>query len=75
MKTIPAAEFKAHCLALLEEVRKTRKPLVVTRHGKAVAQITPCASKSIAEDNRLKNSVIYESDLVSPIGGAWEAER
>jgi len=27
-------EFKAKCLALLEQVRKTKKPLRITRHGK-----------------------------------------
>lgn len=74
MKTIPATEFKARCLALLEEVRTTRKPLLITRHGKSVVQIMPCAAEPIG-DNPLKNSVTFESDLVSPIGGAWEAEQ
>ena len=41
MKTVPAAEFKAHCLSLLEKVRKTSRSLVVTKHGKPVVCVQP----------------------------------
>lgn len=34
--TVPATEFKARCLTLLEEVRETHQPLLVTRHGRPV---------------------------------------
>jgi hypothetical protein len=34
MKEIAISEFKANCLGILEEVRKTRKPIRVTRFGK-----------------------------------------
>ena len=32
-RTIPASEFKAKCLALLDEVAQTRETLVVTQRG------------------------------------------
>ena len=41
MKEVAISEFKAKCLGLLEEVRKTRKPIPVTRFGKAVAELIP----------------------------------
>ena len=41
MDQIAISKFKATCLAVLEEVRKTREPLLVTRFGKPVAQIVP----------------------------------
>jgi prevent-host-death family protein len=41
MKEIAISEFKVKCLALLEEVRQTKKPLRVTRFGKPVAEIVP----------------------------------
>ena len=41
MDQIPISKFKATCLAVLEGVRKTREPLLVTRFGKPVAQIIP----------------------------------
>jgi prevent-host-death family protein len=41
MRTIPAGEFKAKCLALMDEVRATGEPVVVTKRGKPVAWLTP----------------------------------
>lgn len=36
METIAISAFKATCLAVLERVRKTRKPILVTRFGEPV---------------------------------------
>jgi len=41
MQEIGISEFKAKCLALIEEVSKTKKPLRITRYGKVVAEIVP----------------------------------
>ncbi len=41
MKEVAISEFKAKCLGMLEEVRKTRKPIRVTRFGKPVAEVIP----------------------------------
>ena len=38
---VPAGEFKAKCLNLIDEVAETRKPLVITKRGKPVAQVVP----------------------------------
>ncbi len=43
MERIAISKFKATCLSVLERVRKTRKPVLVTRFGKPVAQIVPPA--------------------------------
>jgi prevent-host-death family protein len=40
-RKIAASEFKAKCLALLDEVAATRETLVVTKRGKAVARVVP----------------------------------
>src|ERR1035438_2327581 len=46
--TIGAGEFKAKCLKLLDEVAETRETLVITKHGKPVAQVVPMpAEKNI----------------------------
>ena len=39
MEEISISEFKAKCLAILERVRKTRKPVRITRFGKPVAEV------------------------------------
>ncbi|MGZ4896713.1 MAG: type II toxin-antitoxin system prevent-host-death family antitoxin [Candidatus Angelobacter sp.] len=44
MKQIPVSQFKALCSALIEQVRKTRRPIRITRRGKAIAEIVPVPS-------------------------------
>jgi len=75
MKTVPATEFKTHCLALLEEVNKSREPLVVTKHGRPVARVVPYVAEGEGEDNPLKGSVVFEGDIVSPLDVEWEVAR
>ena len=41
MKRMAAAEFKAKCLRVMEEVRKYRTPIVITKKGKPVAKLVP----------------------------------
>jgi prevent-host-death family protein len=41
--TIGAGAFKNRCLALLDEVARTRRPLTITKHGKPVATLIPAA--------------------------------
>jgi prevent-host-death family protein len=72
-KTVPATEFKTHCLALLEEVRETRQPLLVTRHGKPVVEISPYSLKNAERVNPLKGSIVFQDDLISPLGGKWDS--
>ena len=72
-KSVAATEFKAHCLALLEEVRQTRQPLLVTRHGKPVVEISPYMSRSSEQPNPLKGSLLFEGDVISPIEEKWDS--
>jgi prevent-host-death family protein len=73
LKTVSATAFKAQCLALLEQVRSTRQPLLVTRHGKPVAEISPHVPKASSTANPLKDSVEYQGDLIAPIDVDWNA--
>jgi antitoxin (DNA-binding transcriptional repressor) of toxin-antitoxin stability system len=41
MDQMPISKFKATCLATLERVRRTGRPLRVTRFGKPVADVVP----------------------------------
>jgi prevent-host-death family protein len=75
MKTIPAGQFKTHCLSLLDEVARSRLPILVTKHGKPVATIHPLAPAPGTSRNPLKGSIVSETDIVSRLGEAWEADR
>jgi prevent-host-death family protein len=73
--TLGAAEFKAKCLELMDEVERTRIPLTVTKRGKPVVRIVPASSEPLEVFGALKGAVIEMRDIISPIGVAWEAER
>ena len=74
MGTIPAAEFKAKCLQLLDEVAATGEPLVVTKFGQPVARLVPLPGKKKLR-GALKGSVIFEGDIISPLDVEWEANK
>ncbi len=71
-RTIPAGKFKATCLALLDEVARTGRPLIVTKHGRPVAQVVPLDD---AEPPSLLGSVKWEGDLTAPLDLEWEVMR
>jgi prevent-host-death family protein len=69
MEEVAISEFKAKCLALLERVRKTKRPLRVTRFGKPIADVVPTAP--IASDaewlGMMADTVHILGDIVSPV--------
>ncbi len=72
MKKIAAGEFKARCLALMEDVRSTREPLVITKRGKPVAKLVPIEDKKDDFIGRLEGVMKIVGDIESPIDG-WES--
>ena len=67
MKTMAAGEFKAHCLQVMEQVRKTRTPVVITKRGKAVAKLVPPDEPASPIFDSLKGKIEILGDIVSPI--------
>ncbi|MFY9527942.1 MAG: type II toxin-antitoxin system prevent-host-death family antitoxin [Candidatus Acidiferrales bacterium] len=45
MEEIAISKFKATCLAVLERVRKTRRPIRVTKFGEPIAEVVPPSAK------------------------------
>ena len=77
MKKMPAGEFKAHCLTVMEDVRKTREPVLITKRGKAVAKLVPAEKAAHDLIGRLEGVVRIVGDIESPIEPpeAWESLR
>ena len=77
IKEVAISEFKAKCLGLLEEVRKTRQPIRITRFGKPVAEVVP-PSPGKPEGRRLGSMAgtgEILGDIVGPTGSIedWDA--
>jgi prevent-host-death family protein len=72
---MPASEFKARCLRVMETVRVTGEEVVITRHGKPLVRVVPVKASASTLFGRLAGSVVHEGDVVSPIDDHWDADR
>jgi len=70
--TIGAGEFKAKCLKLLDEVAEKRETLVITKHGKPVAQLVPVPEKAGNPFGAMRGSGVILGDIISPLENEWE---
>lgn len=74
-REITASRFKERCLALLDEVARTKSTLIVTKRGRPVAKVVALED---AEPRSLEGSVTYRIDdeeMLFSTGEAWEAEN
>jgi len=70
---IKASEFKAKCLALMDEVARTVSAIIITRNGKPVAVLVPYRPREQSARGILKNELFITGDIISPIDIEWEA--
>jgi antitoxin (DNA-binding transcriptional repressor) of toxin-antitoxin stability system len=78
MEQIAISKFKATCLAVLERVRKTGKPVLVTRFGQPIAQIGPPeGAKRVPRLGGGAGTMVILGDIVGPIGDEsdWEVAQ
>ena len=77
MRTVTISDFKATCLALLDEVCKTGEPILITRRGEPVAQVQPPPKEGKRGLlGRGKGTCQILGDLIEPVmDEAWECEK
>jgi len=66
MKKIAAGAFKAKCLAIMDEVKAKRQPVLITKHGKPVAKLVPVEEEKDEIFGFMKGKVKITGDIVSP---------
>jgi prevent-host-death family protein len=69
MSQITISEFKASCLRLIEQVRRTGEPILVTKNGKPAAMVVPPV---LTIPTRIKAGLLSGrakilGDIVSPV--------
>jgi len=76
IQEVAISEFKAKCLALLEEVDKTKIPLLVTRRGRPIAEVIPTSPNMEERDwlGSMSDSIEITGDVVSPVIEIQEIE-
>jgi prevent-host-death family protein len=80
MRSIPAGEFKAKCLAIMDEVQSRGESIVITKRGKPVARLTPLEnsvpSKAVSDSifGFMRGTGTVAGDIVGPIipEGEWD---
>jgi len=79
METVSVSTFKATCLALLQKVKRTGEPILITRRGEPIAQVVPPPPPKRPEDwlGCMKGTVVILGDIVGPVMDEedWEAAR
>lgn len=77
MESMPISKFKATCLAVLDRVRKTGQPVLITRRGVPVAQVVPPPLEPASESayGSMKGRIVEIGDIVEPVADIdeWEA--
>jgi prevent-host-death family protein len=71
---IPAGEFKARCLQVIDEVQRLRMPIIITKRGKPVAKLVPLDEHSESFIGSMKGTMEIIGDIISPIDVKWEAD-
>jgi prevent-host-death family protein len=78
-KTIGAAEFKAACLRIIDEMNRDGEPVIVTKRGKPVAVLSPVATdkKPVSIWGAMRGTVLRYDDPFAPATDPndWDAVR
>jgi prevent-host-death family protein len=75
-KFMKASEFKAKCLAVMDEVAETGQGVVVTKNGKPLVELVPHLTKSKRSPFGIwKGKVEVLGDIISPIDVEWDAMK
>ncbi len=77
MKTMRAGELKARCLKVIDQVRTTGEPVIITKRGLPAAKLVPVERRNDDIFGRLKGVFQIVGDIESPAvpPEEWEANR
>lgn len=74
-RMIKSSEFKAKCLALIDEVARSRQGVVITKNGKPMAELVPHRPKKRNARGILKGRLFVTGDIISPIYDEWNMSK
>jgi len=72
-KSMKAGEFKAECLKVMDQVKKTRRTVVITKRNIPVAQLVPMDwEKEKPIFGCMKGTIEIKGDIVKDTGEKWD---
>ena len=72
-REMAAGEFKARCLQVMDQVNKTKTPVVITKRGKPIARLVPVETEPADGFGCMKGATRIVGDIISPVDVEWEA--
>jgi prevent-host-death family protein len=77
MKQMPAGQFKARCLSVMDDVNATGEPVIITKRGTPVAKVVPVTSKKQDLFGFMAGELKIIGDIESPVIPLeeWEVMR
>lgn len=75
MQIIKASEFKAKCLHLMDEVKRTGEEFIITKNGKPVSKLVPYRTQPESLFGFHQQKIVCHDDLIDPLDLDWEVER
>lgn len=71
-RQLSATIFKATCLEVMDEVARTGRTVIVTKHGRPVVSVTALPGAVSSPWGFMKQSIGRIGDIISPLPDAWE---
>ena len=75
VQQIPAGEFKAKCLNLMDEVFKTHHSITITKRGKPIARLVPVEEGPKGIFGCMKGTVSIKGDIISSVDETWDVMK
>lgn len=73
---VMASKFKEKCLALLDQVARTKVPLTITKRGHPVARVVPIDDKKPSRPTKGSVRLLEKEDAAYfSTGETWEVEE
>jgi prevent-host-death family protein len=75
MQKMAAAQFKAQCLAVMDQVSQSGRPVVITKHGKPVVKLVPANEGEDEIFGALAGIARIKGDIENTVPASdWDAE-
>lgn len=72
MLAIQASEFKAKCLALMDDVARSGEALIVTKNGRPIVELRPYSGGRSGSPFGLHPDLEITGDVLSPLENDWK---
>ena len=73
MKTFSISEFKARCIAIINEVNQTHSSVIITRRGEPIARLEPVTDKKAERILGSMGKMTIKGDIIhTDFSDDWE---